>query len=107
MEISENDEIALLRSDTTHSGWGGDFDDEYIWYWDTEPHPKGLLWIIVIQLTEISEQPRLRSVQCLLIRKAHGDYYERVGFVQVRYGRESDNPFNTNGRSETEMICLV
>ena len=107
VEISESDEITLLRSDTTYSGWGGDFDDEYIWYWDTDPHPEGLLWIILIQRTVISEQPSLRSAQCLLIRKALGDDYERVGFVQVRYGRESDNPFNTNGRSKMEVICLV
>ena len=107
VELKENDEISLLQSDTTYSGWGGDFDDEYVWRWDVEPHPEGLLWIILIQRTVISVQPRLRLGHCLLIRRAHGDDYERVGSVQVRYGPERDNPFNTNGQSEMEVIRLV
>lgn len=107
VEISETEEIVLLRSDTSHAGWGGDFDEEYSWYHDTEPHPEGLLWIILIQLVVISEKPRIRGARCLLIRRVHGDDFERLGYVQVRYGLESDNPFNTNGLAEMEVIRLV
>jgi hypothetical protein len=107
VEINENEEITLLRSDTSYAGWGGDFDEEYSWYYDVEPHPEGLLWIILIQRAVISEQPILRGARCLLVRRAHGDGYERVGFVQVRYGLESDNPFNTNGQAEMEVVRLV
>jgi hypothetical protein len=107
VEIVDGGEIALLRSDATYAGWGGDYDEEHCWSADVELRPIGLLWIILIQRAVISEHPRLRVARCLLVRKVNQDDYERLGSLQVRYGPEGDNPFNSNGRVETELIHLV
>jgi hypothetical protein len=73
--------------------------------WADSPQvPSGF---ILTQRAVIVEKPRLCLARCLMIRGLNDKDYQRVGQVQVRYGSENDNPFNSKDQAGMEEMRLV
>ncbi|KAK7996688.1 DNA replication licensing factor mcm7 [Apiospora arundinis] len=109
--LDEDDAIQLDPDDpkTGQRGWGGDLDETYSWFPDSEmpeAETRSALFVVPMQRVRISSG--LWVARCLVLTTCIKEVgvYTRVGVVLIRYSDKRDDPFKSKDDKAQEMILL-
>lgn len=107
--IDEDDAIQLDPDDpkTGQKGWGGDLDETYSWFPDSEmPEAESALFVVPMQRVCISS--RLWVARCLVLTPymEEAGTFTRVGVVLIRYSDKRDDPFKFKDIEAQEVVKL-
>ncbi|KAK6827515.1 HET-domain-containing protein [Apiospora arundinis] len=109
--LDEDDAIQLDPDDpkTGQKGWGGDLDETYSWFPDSEMPEAGTrsaLFVVPMQRVRISSG--LWVARCLVLTTCIKEVgvFTRIGVVLIRYSDKRDDPFKSKDDEAQEMILL-
>ncbi|KAK8052489.1 hypothetical protein PG993_003874 [Apiospora rasikravindrae] len=107
--LDEDDAIQLDPDDpkTGLKGWGGDLDETYSWFPDSErPGPDVKLCAVPMQRVRIASG--LWVARCLVLTACMKEVGEftRVGVVFIRYSDKRDDPFKSKDEGAQEVVVV-
>lgn len=106
--ISENDAVVLAPDGQSRLNGRGDYDEEFTYFPDIDisPQKQEPMWILLILRRCSRQAPKLYLSQCLLVRAASCNAFERIALVNVRH-EDKDDPFDLEDSQAQEMITLI
>lgn len=107
--LLDDDAIQLDPDDpkSKKKKWGGDLDETYSWFPDSEmPGPDLSLYIVSMQLVRISSG--LWVARCIVLTPCMKEtgVFTRAGVVLIRYSDKRDDPFMAKDAESPELIVL-